>query len=471
MHHIKCTISLFFYHAVPFLHWSFLLSTFDFKNNLIWQNSVYKRIQNMEFVFSIKLFLVLSLIILITNLCAHVVPISYVQADSPSFSRQEVGDDERDGININGLEGTQRVDDYKDMLDNSTDILKITYLSDAKNLNASLWLGGNFTKDPAAKGAQAMVYGMLVDVDSNPRTGFQGVDYQLEVQWTNSSKIWNMFLGEYPSVDDAPLKDPADYLKILDIKQNYTDFIVDNKPYVTLSLPLEEVAFPSEFKAMYYGIVIYNSSNMVVDLGSWIDIPPADLTISTLPNPVIIRQGEQRNVAVQLKSNDRIVSNVASFSPIENYSKIDIQLRNSMNELDGSSSSGDDSESSSPNMGPTTFIIKASSDAEIGEYTIPILVNMSTGSTFPSEFLRISNFSFSVPTKGNILRVANMTITVTEPVTAQEQIREFWGAYGGIISLAGAGFGGGLASYVLDKVKNRKNNRDNRERTGSINSS
>lgn len=425
----------------------------------------------MEFVFLFKLFLVLSLIILITISCTSVVPISNVQAASPSFSRQEVGDDERDGININGLEGTQRVDDYKDMLDNSTDILKITYLSDAKNLNASLWLGGNFTKDPAAKGAQAMVYGMLVDVDSNPRTGFQGVDYQLEVQWTNSSKIWNMFLGEYPSVDDASLKDPADYLKILDIKQNYTDFFVDNKPYVTLSLPLEEVAFPSEFKAMYYGIVIYNSSNMVVDLGSWIDIPPADLAISTLPNPVIIRQGEQRNVAVQLKSNDRIVSNVASFSPIENYSKIDIQLRNRMNELDGSSSSGDDSEPSSPNMGPTTFIIKASSDAEIGEYTIPILVNMSTGSTFPSEFLRISNFSFSVPTKGNILRVANMTITVTEPVTAQEQIREFWGAYGGIISLAGAGFGGGLASYVLDKVKNRKNNRDNRERTGSINSS
>jgi hypothetical protein len=337
-------------------------------------------------------------------------------------------------------------------------------------LNASLWLGGNFTKDPAAKGAQAMVYGILVDIDSNPRTGFQGVDYQLEVQWTNSSKIWNMFLGEYPSVDNPSLEDPADYLKILDIKENYTDFFVDNKPYVTLSLPLEDVAFPSEFKAMYYGIVIYNPSNMVVDLGSWIDIPPADLAISTLPNPVIIRQGEQKNVAVQLKSNDRFVSNVASFSPIENYSKIDIQHNNNVDELDGSGSGAGDL-ASSPNMGPTTFIIKVSSDAEIGEYTIPILVNMSTGSTFPSEFLRISNFSFSVPTKGNILRVANMTITVTEPVTAQEQIKEFWGAYGGIISLAGAGFGGGLASYVLDRVKNRKNNRDNRERTGSINSS
>lgn len=398
-------------------------------------------------------------------------PFSKVLADSPSFSRQEVGDDERDGININGHAGTQTVDDYKDPLDDSTDILKITYLSDAQNLNASLWLGGNFTKDPAAKGAEAVVYGMLVDVDSNPRTGFQGVDYQLEVQWMNSSKIWNMFLGEYPSVDNASLRDPADYLKILDIKQNYTNFFVDNKPYITLSLPLDDVAFPSKFKAMYYGIVIYDSSNMVVDLGSWIDIPPADLAISTLPNPVIIRQGEQKNVAVQLKSNDGVTSNVASFLPIENYSKIDMQPNN-MDELEGAAG-GTGEPTSSSNMGPTTFITKVASDAEIGEYTIPILVNMSTGSVFPSEFLRLSNFTFSVPTKGNILTVANLTMTVTEPVSTQEQIKEFWGAYGGIISLIGAGFGGGLASYVLDRVKSRKNNNsENRESTGgSVNRS
>lgn len=426
----------------------------------------------MKLVFSFRLLFVLSLLLLlITTISYALMPFSKVLADSPSFSRQEVGDDERDGININGHAGTQTVDDYKDPLDDSTDILKITYLSDAQNLNASLWLGGNFTKDPAAKGAEAVVYGMLVDVDSNPRTGFQGVDYQLEVQWMNSSKIWNMFLGEYPSVDNASLRDPADYLKILDIKQNYTNFFVDNKPYITLSLPLDDVAFPSKFKAMYYGIVIYDSSNMVVDLGSWIDIPPADLAISTLPNPVIIRQGEQKNVAVQLKSNDGVTSNVASFLPIENYSKIDMQPNN-MDELEGAAGGTGESTSSS-NMGPTTFITKVASDAEIGEYTIPILVNMSTGSVFPSEFLRLSNFTFSVPTKGNILTVANLTMTVTEPVSTQEQIKEFWGAYGGIISLIGAGFGGGLASYVLDRVKSRKNNNsENRESTGgSVNGS
>jgi hypothetical protein len=406
----------------------------------------------MEIVLLFKVLFILFLLLLI-SVSNISMPIPDALADSLSFSRHEVGDDERDGININGTVGTQTVDDYKDPLDNSTDILKITYLSDAKNLNASLWLGGNYTNNPAVGGAQAMVYGMLLDVDSNPKTGFQGVDYQLEVQWMNSFKTWNMFLGEYPSVDNPSTKDPADYLKILNTKGNYSDFSVNNKPYVTLSLPLKDVAFPTKFKVMYYAIVIYDYSNMVVDLGSWIDIPPMDLAISTLPNPVIIRQGEQKNIAIQLKSNHGLISDVASFLPIENYSKIEIQPSNS-NELDRSNAS-------TSNSGPTTFRITVSRDAEIGEYTIPILVDISTGSIFPSEFLRLSNFNFSVPTKGNVLRVTNLTMSVLEPVTVQEQIKEFWGAYGGIISLVGAGFGGGLATIVLDRLKSRKNNNQN----------
>ena len=409
----------------------------------------------MRVLFLFKVSSALSFLLLTTISYASLT-ISNVLADSPSFSRQEVGDDEHDGININGLSGTQTRDDYEDTLDNSTDIQKITYLSDGKNLNASLWLGGNFAEDPGSKGAAAAVYGMLLDVDSNPNTGFQGVDYQLEVQWRDSSKTWNMFLGEYPSVDNPSVKNPADYVKILNSKKNYTSFFVDNKPYVTLSLPLNDVAFPSKFKAMYYATVIYDYSNMVVDLGSWIDIPPLKLAISTLPNPVVIRQGEQKNVAVQLKSDDGFITDVVGFLPIENYSKIDIQSKD-MDETAG----GEQPQTSTD---PRAFIMKVANDAEIGEYTIPMLVNISTASVFPSEFLRLSNFTFSVPTKGNVLRVANFTLSVTEPITIQDQTKEFWAAYGGIITLIGAGFGGGLASYVLDRAKNRKSNRNKKER-------
>lgn len=408
-------------------------------------------IQNMKAVFSFKLSLALVILLFALFSSAFTVVFTNVVADSTSFSRQELGDDEYDGIKVDGIAHNQTRDDYNGPLDASTDIRKISYLSDGQNLNATLWLGGNFTKDPGVKGAQAMVYGILLDVDSNPETGFQGVDYQLEVQWMNSSKVWNMFLGEYPSVDNPSTKDPADYLKLITVKRNYTSAFVDNKPYVTLSLPLKDIAFPNNFKAMYYATVIYNFSRMVIDLGTWMDIPPLDLTISTLPSPVVIMQGEQKNVAVQLKSNDRFTPAASTLLPMENYSKIDVQPNNVVTQLNGS-------QSVQPSTGPTTFKIKASSDAEIGEYTIPILVNISTGSVFPSEFLRLANFSFSVPTKGNTVRVANLTVSVTEPLTAQEQIKDFWSAYGGIITLVGAGFGGALATYVLDKVKTKKNN-------------
>jgi hypothetical protein len=408
----------------------------------------------MQVVLVFKLLLASFLLLLTTISYTSIIFIPNALADSPSFSRQEAGDNKRDGININGVAGVQGSDDYKDPLDNSTDIWKITYLSDGKNLNATVWLGGNFSENPASNGAKAAVYGMLLDIDSNPKTGFQGVDYQLEVQWMNSSKMWNMFLGEYPSVDNPVSKNPADYLKILDIKQNYTGFFADdNKPYVTLSLPLKDVAFPTKFKAMYYAIVIYDYSNMIVDLGSWIDIPPPDVAVSTLPNPVVIRQGEQEDIAVQLKSNGAFISNVVNFLPMENYSKIDIEPKN-LDQVDSASPLS--------NSGLTIFKIKASSDAEIGEYTIPILANISTGAVFPSQFVRLSNFSFSIPTKGNIVRVGNFTILVTEPLTAQEEVKEFWNAYGGIVSLIGAGFGGAFASYVLDRVKNRKNASNNR---------
>ena len=408
----------------------------------------------MQVVLVFKLLLASFLLLLTTISYTSIIFIPNALADSPSFSRQEAGDNKRDGININGVAGVQGSDDYKDPLDNSTDIWKITYLSDGKNLNATVWLGGNFSENPASNGAKAAVYGMLLDIDSNPKTGFQGVDYQLEVQWMNSSKMWNKFLGEYPSVDNPVSKNPADYLKILDIQQNYTGFFADdNKPYVTLSLPLKDVAFPTKFKAMYYAIVIYDYSNMIVDLGSWIDIPPPDVAVSTLPNPVVIRQGEQEDIAVQLKSNGAFISNVVNFLPMENYSKIDIEPKN-LDQVDSASPLS--------NSGLTLFKIKASSDAEIGEYTIPILANISTGAVFPSQFVRLSNFSFSIPTKGNIVRVGNFTILVTEPLTAQEEVKEFWNAYGGIVSLIGAGFGGAFASYVLDRVKNRKNGSNNR---------
>lgn len=52
-----------------------------------------------------------------------------------SFPRQEINVGTRDGVQVNGTTNTQTNADYKDKLDNSSDIQKVTYFSDGKTLN------------------------------------------------------------------------------------------------------------------------------------------------------------------------------------------------------------------------------------------------------------------------------------------------------------------------------------------------
>ena len=55
---------------------------------------------------------------------------------------------------------TQTKADYKDKLDNSSDIQKVTYFSDGKTLNVTLWLGDTMPENPTREGANNLVYGI-----------------------------------------------------------------------------------------------------------------------------------------------------------------------------------------------------------------------------------------------------------------------------------------------------------------------
>ena len=380
------------------------------------------------------------LVILITiSYFLHQHPIQYnVLGLSPSFSRQEIADDIRDGINVNGVALVQTADEYGDTLDNSTDIQRITYLSNGTNLNATLWLGDNIGNSSSMNVIDAAVYGMLIDVDSNSQTGKEGVDYQMEIQWHNETKNWNKVFYEYSSLDQS---------RVLDIERNHTASVGPNAPYAMLSLDLDDIGFPGRFKVMYYAIVFYDYSNMIIDLSSWIDIPPEKFSLSTLPNPVVLRQGEQKNIGVQLESSSGFIPKDVDYLPINNYSNMEIQ----------SDEEASSNNSSSTINSPVAFKIKASENAQIGQYVVPVITNISTGSNFPSKFLELAtNFNFSIPAEGNIIQVVNLTVSVIEPLTFQEQIKEFWSAYGGIISLVGAVFAGAIATSVFNYFKNRK---------------
>jgi hypothetical protein len=93
------------------------------------------------------MFIMHSCIFLVLILIAHN-PLNdhNVFAESPSFSIQEINSGIHNGIQIDGLTHAQTKPDYKGLLDSSSDIQRVTYFSDGKTLNATMWLGGGFSK-------------------------------------------------------------------------------------------------------------------------------------------------------------------------------------------------------------------------------------------------------------------------------------------------------------------------------------
>ena len=388
-----------------------------------------------------KCIIIVSLLMLITTTTYK--PLFHgVLAISPVFTRQEITDDFHDSIQVNGMGGSQKKGDYNDTLDESTDIQKITYFSNGTILNATLWLGGGFNEKPSINRSNPVViYGMLIDADSDQETGKEGVDYQVEIQWSNETQTWNKITVEYSS----PVHN-----RTLDIKENYTGFFKNNERYILLDVNLGDIIYPNEYKVMFYASTIYDYFNMKIDLSSWIDIPPPEYIIVTLPNPVIVRQGEQKIIGAQLKSTTGFVPNVTNFMPIEDYSSIKLEFN------------GDNLNKSSYGIEPAPFKIEVPNNAQVGQYSIPIRANTSTGSTFPyNKFVRLSNVNLSsISTEGHKIALANLTISVVEPLTIQEQLKDFWSVYGVPINVIGAGFAGGIATYLFDYLKSRKKTKD-----------
>ena len=355
----------------------------------------------------------------------------------PIFPRQEINAGIHNGIEVNVSAQTQSKADYKGLLDNSSDIQRVTYSSNGKTLNTTLWLGGVVKETPSVYGASTVAYGLLVDADNNPTTGKFGVDYQKEIQWNNKTKNWNNLLVEYSS---------PEHFRTIELRINDTRFS-DNQNYIPLSLDLNSITSPSKYRVMYYATVIYNNnSKIVLDLTNWVDIPPPEFTISTLPEPVVLRQGEQKDIGVQLKSSAGVTTTAVGFTPAENYSSVKVEFNPDR-----------ENKSSFGGIGaPAPFRIVVPTGAQVGQYTIPILVNISTGSIFPSKFINLPNFNLSVPTQGYVSTKTNLTISVLAPPNIGEQIKDFWTVYGATISILIAGFAGAFSTYLFDHLKQRK---------------
>ena len=82
-------------------------------------------------------------------------------------------------------------------------------------------------------------YGMLIDADFNPNTGYDGFDYQLQVGWKNQTKTWDKTLLEWGRNGQT---------RILDEKHNYSGFFEKQEKFVELLLNLSSIVNPIKYK-------------------------------------------------------------------------------------------------------------------------------------------------------------------------------------------------------------------------------
>ena len=159
---------------------------------------------------------------------------------SPSFELQEITNENRHWVQTYGNSDTHLKSNY-------TDILAVNYISDGKTLNATFWLASGFENSSAPAYNQPfrkISYGMLIDADSNTKTGYNGADYDFYLE--DASGKLSGYLYQLSSTG---------VYKILGSKVNLTQSLADPNALqgaVSLNLDLGSINYPSKYNLLFY---------------------------------------------------------------------------------------------------------------------------------------------------------------------------------------------------------------------------
>jgi hypothetical protein len=378
----------------------------------------------MQRVFKLKCVPTLNfvLLIILLNHCIH-----DVFAESPSFPRQQIIDDRNDWVNVETRNFTKSGD-------RSTDILAVDYSSNGKFLNATIWLFFPFKEKPMLEDVS---YGMLIDSDFNDKTGFDGIDYKLEISWNNKTQNWIKTLEAWSPYGEA---------RVLNNQTiPYTLFSEKGSSYILLSCDLNDILYPEKYKVLFYGeIKKEDNGPSVTDFTRWVAIPPLELDVSTSPSSVELRKGEEKTIEVKVNSTH-------GYEPIVNLStqiqSNDIRLDFEQNGTLRIPSYG---------VANVPLTITSSDDARLGPSTLFIFAN----STFPPEELikaNASNISSFLPPSvkpENMITQSSLLVTIQEQLTLPDRIKEFWSKVGDPLTFF-YGILAGISPWIYTKIKER----------------
>jgi hypothetical protein len=239
---------------------------------------------NTSFVSSSLLFMLILSLLVIGILPFHAFGIS------PSFSLQEIRTNPLRWIDVNNSKITTSGD-------SSTDIRGVSYFSNGRTLNATIWLAAS-----PLQGSQDKSYGMLIDTYSNKKAGGQGIDYQIELEIKN--KTWIRSLKEWSSFGYS-------------IISNSTG-IVSQRPYVLLSASLDSIGSPAKYTLVFYSMEKKGDSELV-SFSDRIFVPSDKLaTFSILPAKIYLATAwlgsQSQNVQVLVNSTSDTNATLNLFS-------------------------------------------------------------------------------------------------------------------------------------------------------------
>ena len=287
---------------------------------------------------------------------------------------------------------------------------------------------------------------MAIAIDSIQDMGITDYRIMLFREQDNDNKEWKWIkeIREVSAYDKTRVLEKASSLDIFDKKEKQ-----QSSEYALFSFDLEKVNFPKQYRAVFYITDYFVKEHRLcrlIDTTNWVMVPPPEFTITTKPNSITLRPGEDINVELAIKGNVNLptqafISEITDANNIAKEQKIDFIQNNISIPPSG--------------VGTSTFVVRLEDNAKSGSYTIPIGANIS----FPTTITNRGGESFSNSKSISSDTASNLTLTVLPPYTAEERFNSFVNAW--VTPISGiwtflAGVTAVLTPLIIKLYKKRK---------------
>ena len=405
--------------------------------------------------------------IIITYFSIYLLFYTQVHGISPSFLRNEIMDGTNDIYDLSSCRKYKcnviditAITNYNlsEKLE-SIDIKGVSYISDGKYLNTSLWVSSPPRSDST--------YLMFIDIDSNFNTGGPGGgEYAVQLNLKEGKNTWKQTLYERSHFNDYKFRKGGGFGYAGVINQFFKNSSlfpsVNTKNNVEIDIDLKYLNFPQSFDIAFYATTRGEMLSFgYEDQTSWAHIPPPQIYLSFSENPLNMRPYETKTIYINLSSETELEPIIKIFAENKTFSNFEWTFINKNETI-----------VKLPSYGTTKIPLKITAKNVTSEeqFSFPIFVR----SSFPfkpfkhtSEILNFTNMSIqSFPDTNQSFILA---INILHPMELHEHIQKFvqnwFNPLTGIYQTA-SGIIGGLAGFILARYKNKnsKNNKKYKQR-------